>query len=215
MKSLLAEFKEFINRGNVIDMAVGIIASIARANLRAERDFYCRDGASFTFIENEAKTNDAWHIDDGLDVNFYMSVDRVDRIDGTKLRFIDFKTGGDELSAGSTDILFKREQSEKDGIFQLFTYCEAYLGIVDPDADIQPVLHSMRKLSAGEPLVPLTVNRRPVDSYLAYRDEFRPQLKEFIKEIFDPDVDFCQSENSDACRFCAFRTLCGRVAKSY
>ena len=25
MKSLLAEFKEFINRGNVIDMAVGII----------------------------------------------------------------------------------------------------------------------------------------------------------------------------------------------
>lgn len=197
------------------DMAVGIIASIARANLRAERDFYCRDGASFTFIENEAKTNDAWHIDDGLDVNFYMSVDRVDRIDGTKLRFIDFKTGGDELSAGGIDILFKREQSEKDGIFQLFTYCEAYLGIVDPDADIQPVLHSMRKLSAGEPLVPLTVNRRPVDSYLAYRDEFRPQLKEFIKEIFDPDVDFCQSENSDACRFCAFRTLCGRVAKSY
>ncbi|WP_282191866.1 MscL family protein, partial [Adlercreutzia caecimuris] len=25
MKGLLAEFKEFINRGNVIDMAVGII----------------------------------------------------------------------------------------------------------------------------------------------------------------------------------------------
>ncbi|MFR7404291.1 MAG: large conductance mechanosensitive channel protein MscL [Coriobacteriaceae bacterium] len=27
MKSLLAEFKEFINRGNVIDMAVGIIGA--------------------------------------------------------------------------------------------------------------------------------------------------------------------------------------------
>ena len=29
MKSLLAEFKEFINRGNVIDMAVGIIIGAA------------------------------------------------------------------------------------------------------------------------------------------------------------------------------------------
>ena len=37
MKSLLAEFKEFINRGNVIDMAVGIII-----------------GAAFTAIVNSA-----------------------------------------------------------------------------------------------------------------------------------------------------------------
>ena len=29
MKSLLAEFKEFINRGNVIDMAVGVIVATA------------------------------------------------------------------------------------------------------------------------------------------------------------------------------------------
>ena len=29
MKGLLAEFKEFINRGNVIDMAVGIIIGAA------------------------------------------------------------------------------------------------------------------------------------------------------------------------------------------
>ncbi len=197
------------------DMACGIIASITRANLKAERDFYCRDGASFTFVENEAKTSSVWKIDDGLEVNFYMSIDRVDRIDGSKLRFIDFKTGADETAAGGVDVLFKREQSEKDGIFQLFTYCEAYLDMVDADVDIQPVLHSMRRLSAGESLVPLTVSRKPVDSYLAYRDEFRPLLKSFIKEIFDPEVDFSQCEKSDACRFCNFRTLCGRVSNSY
>lgn len=197
------------------DLAVQLVARIARANLEAERNFYCANGQSFTFIANEEKTNGVWQIDNGLKINFYMSIDRVDRIDGSKLRFIDFKTGNDDCSVTSVGDFFNRDSYSKDGMFQLFTYCEAYSAMVDSNIDIQPVLHPMRSLSAGKPLQPLKVNKVDVESYASFREEFQPLLHSFIKEIFDPEIDIVQCSNTDNCTFCAFQSLCGRIVKKH
>lgn len=195
------------------ELAVQLVARIARANLEAERNFYCANGQSFTFIANEKKIDGVWHIDDELDVNFYMSIDRVDRIDGNKLRFIDFKTGDDEISAKNIGSLFNTTIQEKDGIFQLFTYCEAYGAMVDPNIDIQPVIHCMRKLSSGVSLSPISLDGTPVESYAPHREVFKPLLHNFIKEIFDPNVDIVQCSSIDNCTYCAFQSLCGRIVK--
>lgn len=193
-------------------LACQLVTSIARANLVAEKELYCSNGNSFTFIENELKVNDVWHIDDDLDINFYMSIDRVDQINANTLRFIDFKTGDDEYWAQSIDGLFSRESHKKDGIFQLFTYCEAYNAMVNPDVEILPVLHSMRQLSAGEKLSPIKISSKAINAYSEYREVFRAQLKELVKEIFDPSISIRQCEKVTNCTFCPFQTLCGRIS---
>ncbi|MCH5220937.1 MAG: PD-(D/E)XK nuclease family protein [Muribaculaceae bacterium] len=192
-------------------LACRLVASIARADLAAEAKLYCSNGSAFTFIENEYKVNDVWHIDNGLDVNFYMSIDRVDSIDAKKLRFIDFKTGNDNYCVKSVPELFNSDADDTDGIFQLFTYCEAYNSIVNDNVELQPVLHPMRKLSAGDDLSPIMVDEDSVMAYSEYRELFQPLLRDFIKEIFDDKVKIRQCDKIENCTYCHFQTLCGRI----
>lgn len=195
------------------ELGCEIISAIVRANLTAERKLYCNP--DFTFVDNEMKVDrPAWRIDDGLEVNFYMSIDRVDRIDATKLRFIDFKTGSEATSAKMAD-LFDGAKHDKDGIFQLLTYCEAYAAMVDPQPDITPMLHPMRMLAQNSELTPLIVDGLPLVSYKQVRDTFRPLLHALVKEIFDPAVPFTQCPDAARCKFCPFLTLCGRVVPEF
>ena len=196
-------------------LASSLVAKIARANLVAERDLYCRGGQSFTFVENEMKVNKVWSVAPDLDVNFYMSIDRVDQVSGEFLRFIDFKTGDDDFVSEKLDSLFNRNSTAKDGILQLMIYCEAYLSIENEAVDIEAVLHPMRRLSGGFPLMPLRIAGQDMTSYKALRDEFKPLLQTFIKEIFDPAVPITQCKSDTPCVYCPFQAMCGRIPKRY
>ena len=155
-----------------------------------------------------------WRIDNELAVNFYMSIDRVDRIDGTKLRFIDFKTGSESTSAKLAE-LFDGAKHEKDGIFQLLTYCEAYAAMVDSAPDITPMLHPMRALAQKPEITPIVLDGLPLETYKQVSEAFRPMLHAMIKEIFDPEVPFTQCADSKRCKFCPFLTLCGSVVPEF
>lgn len=192
------------------------LEELVRCNLDAEREAYCKP--SFRFIANEyevntIKENGVWHLADGLDLNFYMSIDRVDEIAPGYLRFVDFKTGNDDTKVGSIDTLFDKYAHSYGGIFQLLLYSEAYLSLRDENADIQPMLHPLRSIASGVPIQPLTINRQPISSYKAVRDKFRTRLVEMISGVFDPTIPFIQCEDSDKCTFCPFITLCSRTAK--
>ena len=93
--------------------------------LIAERDCYCRP--DFTFIDNELKIDrPAWRIDNELAVNFYMSIDRVDRIDGTKLVEYLFNHGVEHGSESLAYLLvcFERQSVENDRCdFRLLGEC--------------------------------------------------------------------------------------------
>ena len=187
--------------------------SIVRSDLRAETEAYCNPG--FTFIENEKQYDSpAWTIDNDLAINFYMSIDRVDRISGEALRFIDFKTGN-EATTASIDELFDGDSTDTDGIFQLLVYCEAYAAMIDPLPDITPMIHPMKELSKEARLSPIEIDGVTVDSYKQVSDVFLPRLKAMIKEIFDPDVPFRQCDEPSRCAFCPFLSLCGRVVPKY
>ena len=191
---------------------------LVRSNLEAERNAYCNP--SFTFKGNEVKLNTlkeniVWGITSDIDINFYMSIDRVDQIRHGLLRFIDFKTGSDELGVDDLDKLFGEYKHSKGGLFQLMLYCEAYIDLVDGSVDIQPMLHQLRKLAGATPIKPLTINRKAINSYREIRNEFRPRLERLITEIFNPDIPFRQCDDTKSCEFCPFLSLCGRTIKKY
>ncbi len=200
------------------DIKIGAsnIEIYVRSNIEAELAAYCRP--AFRFIANEFQVNTlkegtVWHIADGIDINFYMSIDRVDEIAPGYLRFIDFKTGGDKTRATSVDAIFDKYDHSLGGIFQLLLYCEAYMCLRDNSVDIQPMLHPLRELAASAPLAPLTIERSPLTHYSAVRDKFRQRLSALIEEIFDTTKAFTQCEDTDNCRYCPFITLCGRNIK--
>ena len=47
--------------------------------------------------------------------------------------------------------------SAKHGLFQILTYCEAYKSIIEPDADIVPLIHPMRMLTKGEGIPDISI----------------------------------------------------------
>ena len=181
-----------------------------RTMLACERDAAGRDG--FTFIDAEKEVNKVWHIAPGLDVNFKMSVDRVDRLDAATLRFIDFKTGGDEIAVPFITDLFVRGEERYDAIFQVLTYCEAYSAIEDSEVDIVPLIYPLRKLKANGGILPIKAGKEELRSFRSVSPVFLPLLKDMISEIFDPDVPFSQAEKPESCTFCPFISLCGRSA---
>ncbi|MDE6854065.1 MAG: PD-(D/E)XK nuclease family protein, partial [Muribaculaceae bacterium] len=194
-------------------LAVDLVARIARANLKGERDLYCAEGQSFVFLDNEYKVNGVWDISDSLSVNFYMSIDRFDKLESGLYRFVDFKTGADDTVASDVAGLLNRNSTDKDGIFQLFTYAEAYKSMVDAEAHIVPVLHPMRQLSAGYGLGLLKVAGKEVTDYDSLRETFRPLLVDLVSEIFDENVPIRQCERIASCNYCNFQSLCGRIPR--
>ena len=200
-----------VNMSVDADINCRLVSTMTRNNLKEERDFYCRNSQDFTFIGCEYPVNGVWHLADGLDVNFYMSIDRVDGIDAGHLRFVDFKTGKDDIRAADVAALFTN--GDKDGMFQLFTYAQAYRDMVDGKAEITPVLHSMRRFAAGEALAHLSINKQSVYKYSAYEDDFKRRLIEFVGEIFNPAVEFGQCADIAKCTYCQFKTLCGRIIR--
>lgn len=195
------------------ELCCDIVDTIVRHDLEAERAFYCSPG--FTFVENEKKfSSPAWKIDASLAVNFYMSIDRVDRLVDGRLRFIDFKTGAEATSA-TLDSLFDGDATDTDGLFQLLTYCEAYAAMVDPDIDIVPMIHPMKALACGDGLAPVEIDGKVIGSYKDISSDFLPRLKAMIKEIFDPETPFTQCTEASRCAFCPFLSLCGRTVPQY
>lgn len=214
-------YPQYATGGNVFntplppegELCCEIVDRIVRSDLRAEAAAYCHP--DFIFRANEDRySSPPWHVAEGLDVNFYMSIDRVDSVDARTLRFVDFKTGTEATSA-SLDDLFDGSVTDADGIFQLLIYCQAYADMVDSTIDTVPMLHPMKDLAREPVLRPIEVDGIVVDRYKAVEHLFRPRLQAMIREIFDPEVPFRQCDNARQCAFCPFLSMCGRVVPAY
>ena len=195
---------EGILNGNAIEYNVRIM-------LGFERDAFCRP--SFVFRKAEETYKGPWKIDDDLSVNFRMSIDRVDVTGPGRLRFIDFKTGTDSTRASDVSRLFSSSH-DGDAIFQLLTYCEAYSAMVDPEAEIQPVIYPLGVLASRGAIEPVSIGGSDIMSYKQVSGDFLPMLRGMVREIFDPGKDFVQAESDDDCVFCPFMSMCGRTPSS-
>ena len=190
-------------------LAAEMIAAIARSDLRAEAEAYCNNGRAFTFVDAEMEVAQPWQVSPSLCVNWKMSIDRVDRTD-RGLRFIDFKTGNQDVSAADINSVLKYSH-RKEGMFQVFTYCQTYLDIVDSQADIEPVIHPVRELSQALGIKPMKVKTEITSYGGEFAHEFAQGLRGIVESIFDPAVKFGQCCDAADCRFCSFLSVCGRT----
>lgn len=185
-----------------------LIAKYIKNMLRHERDA----GQVFRFEKAELNNKDehpVWRIG-GRDLNFRMSIDRVDRLlPEDCLRFIDYKTGGDQLDAASVADLF--ESKEAGAIFQLMLYSIAYADLYGYDGDIMPVVYKFTNM-ASKGLPPLTIAKEPLLNYKQIEDEFRDRLGQMLDDIFTPGREFAQTQCRENCTYCSFAMLCGRNA---
>lgn len=185
-----------------------LLETLVRSEIEAERDAYCSGGRTFRFGENELSVKKkGWKINDHLSVNWRMSIDRVDRTpDG--LRFVDFKTGSDETTSTKVENIFTGDKLN--GMMQVLAYCEAYLDLVDPNAKIEPVIHSVRKINRAEGIQHFNIAKHDITDYSQIRPEYAPRLREMIEEIFNGEIAFTQAKPGK-CNFCQFLDLCGRT----
>ncbi|MDE6332462.1 MAG: PD-(D/E)XK nuclease family protein, partial [Muribaculaceae bacterium] len=182
-----------------------VIEHFVRNVLVNELDAYCRPKFRYICAERQIVSPPAWAITPDLSINFKMFIDRIDEIHPGCLRFIDYKTGTDAVSAPNIPALFK--DYSYGAIFQLLLYCEAYAAMVDATADIQPVVYNFTTITASQKLEPVRIGKTELLNYKVVSAEFMPLLRNMIQEIFNPDIPFCQCRQnsfSSTCTHCPF-----------
>lgn len=163
----------------------------------------------FHFKAAEYKVAKPWKISDKHDVNIKMYIDRIDSLPDGSLRFIDYKTGKAETKVPDIESLFKRGAMSSDAVFQLLLYCMAYGDIEDYNDGISPVVYAFKYLG-NEPIRRVTVNGNIITDHRTVREEYLSHFNKLIDEIFDPEVNFTQTDNPDNCKYCKFAEICSR-----
>lgn len=142
----------------------------------------------------------------------------IDRIDskGESLRIVDYKTGGDADTPANVQSLFIPDKKRSNYVFQTFLYASIVCKKLREKNDsrlVAPALLYIHRAASenyspviqmGEPRKP----KEPVDNFAQYEGDFRENLKTLLKDIFNPDISFTQTEIEDKCAYCDFRALC-------
>lgn len=180
-----------------------------RTMLEYERDEYCKDGRSFTYVGGEVDYKKQWKVGDHT-FNFRMQIDRIDRIGPNMLRFIDYKTGTDDTNAGdSMEKLFYGDHT-KSAIFQLLTYAAAYQAFEGEKDDISIKLYTLRDLMKSGKIDEIKYKKEDIPPFSVLKAEFMALFEKLINEIFDINTPFTQCTDVSHCKYCPFISICGR-----
>lgn len=149
-------------------------------------------------------------VSDELSVNFKLKIDRIDR-SGGKLRVIDYKTGSDENNINDWNHFFSHENHRytKKAVGQVMLYAYTYNILKNQDEPMALYIYNLKNIFTEGPQQ-VVINKEPVDDHRKFLPDFVEQLNETISEIFDPTVDFFQTEKERDCTFCQFKSMCRR-----
>jgi hypothetical protein len=151
--------------------------------------------------------------DDINEITLKGFVDRVDLLND-RIRIIDYKTGSvekKELVLNDWEELIS--DPLKDKCFQLLMYVyllDDFSGIEGPLTEAG--ILSLRKIKSGFLSLTLPEGNGNQSNVIHKQSlkRFEDVLMSILKEIFDPQVPFNQTENLEVCRKCPFINLCGR-----
>ena len=191
---------------------------------------YIRRGHQLAYVASEQRIDMIEPLPElGIDVRFKGFIDRLDEVDGL-LRIVDYKTGSDSQTFKDwSQLYFAQEKSQhRKAIAQIFLYSEAILRLVENGRaqqeglnwlqprhnQVQPSLYQLKGMCSNKehynPLIRL--NQTEIEDYATseIRDSYCHELHEVLLRLFSPNVPFAQTEDEEACRYCAFKAICAR-----
>jgi hypothetical protein len=144
---------------------------------------------------------------------------RIDRIEQTadQFRIVDFKTGRyDTMKDRFKNLTDLLQNKDLDGVFQILTYSEIFgkISKLRP-SQITPNLWFVRNSARDYlPVLYQTSEKRgtkeEIHSYENYTQPFKELLHNLVSEIFNPEVDFTQTDKTENCKVCPYSQICGR-----
>lgn len=191
---------------------------------------YIRRGHQLAYVASEQRIDMIEPLPElGIDVRFKGFIDRLDEVDGL-LRIVDYKTGSDSQTFKDwSQLYFAQEKSQhRKAIAQIFLYSEAVLRLeengraqqeglnwLQPRHNrVQPSLYQLKGMCSNKehynPLIRL--NQTEIEDYATseIRDSYCHELHKVLLRLFSLDVPFAQTEDEEACRYCAFKAICAR-----
>lgn len=166
------------------------------------------------YVKGEEPVETVLKISDNNSINISYRIDRVDRVerDGESvIRLIDYKTGGDDISADSFDQIFEepKQGMRRKAILQLLLYANAFAQREHFDGAIEPYIYQLRKVVV-EKFQPVSIAKEPVSDFRTVNQEFLERLDKVVAEMFDSNTDFVANpgHNNHNCKYCKFRSVC-------
>ena len=142
-----------------------------------------------------------------LPLNIGGTIDRMDSKDDT-LRIVDYKTGGTPRTPENIEQLFVPADNRPNYIFQTFLY--AAIMCRKQTLKVAPSLLYIHRAASENysPVIEMGAPRQPkipVSNFAFYEDEFRERLSALLKEIYNPEETFSQTEDNGKCEYCDFK----------
>lgn len=171
---------------------------------------YDKSYAPFVLLESERKCDIKVKTQFG-DVNIMGIIDRVDEKDG-KVRVLDYKTGGGNLEFNSWEEVFEHNNDKRPKyILQTFLYGLLYKNEVPGKSIAQGIIY-LREIFKDTFRVGIyhKPTKSDVDNFDDFELEFVANLTACLEEIFEPEIDFVQSESHKPCEYCLYKGICNR-----
>ena len=137
-------------------------------------------------------------------------IDRLDCKEDT-LRIVDYKTGGKADTPASVESLFIPDKKRSSYIFQTFLY--ASIMSRQQKLKVAPALLYIHRAASENysPVICVKEGRNKAEAVMdfsLYENDFRERLQKLLEEIFNPEVDFRQTEVEEKCAYCKFKEFC-------
>ena len=181
---------------------------------------YDKEYAPFRIIGLEASSRDGYALDVPISVNGESQkvrikgiIDRLDQKEG-KVRVIDYKTGRDAKDFESVESLIDPENNNRNkAVFQVLFYSYLFYKRYPGDyQQIEPGIFNSRDLfdETFEWKIYDKGLKTGVNEYRNYHDQFESVLKELLTEIYDPAINFNQTDDIKKCGYCPYKEICQR-----
>jgi hypothetical protein len=138
-------------------------------------------------------------------------LDRVDKKDNT-IRIVDYKTGKDKTEFDTIASLFVSDKDRNKAAFQTLLYALLYISNTSyaQETKFQPGLISRTGLFDDDFSFGFKMAKQRITDALPLMPEFESRLKELLEELFNKEVPFAQTTETDLCRYCAYKNICYR-----
>ncbi len=213
MESFNKYFSTQLNQSDFIDiqgknvLIYDIIIKYIQQFLKVEKG-----NAPFILRGLEKKVKSTINIGNNKNLNIGGTIDRLDEKDGV-VRVIDYKTGsGDDYFSEVEELFLETKHKNKKAIFQTLLYSYIIKSDFPENINFQPGVVWIKKIftSPDYSLKKGFGSKKEKLSLQLVEEDYIAEFKSQMNILFNPQIPFKQTENSDNCKICSYKSICGK-----